>query len=289
MLFALNLADLEEDIAGSPVQVPVEPPRRQEPVEEDDEDAIETVFESRWGGRAPIEDQITEERWQVTPDTEEEMRTERRDRMPVAFIGESVMDDSTVEAPRTASVRWRDEAVFNVTPTFSGRSEEPATPPPPRPATPKGVRVAGAARQESPPLPPRAVAPRRPPGVSEAGDPPRQALIPPPPPPGLRTVTPPTGATHVRGLPELGLDRSMSPSPSYRDYQAPDWAPRAPAESAGLTGRPAHAPVRPPPPLRRPPGARLMTWWSDNARSFVTAAAIAVLGAALWVAVALLW
>ncbi len=152
------------------------PTRRRQLPEEDDEDDIETVFESKWGERAPLEDMQTEEQAWVAAVEPEDAQTERRERMPVGFISDAVMDEQTVEDPASAAVRWRDDAAFNYTPTM------------PRAGTP---------------VPPAPAAPPRPAAVAASAE------VPPPPPAGLRTVTPAGQAEGVRS--DVALDRSMSP------------------------------------------------------------------------------
>ena len=198
-------------------------PPRPPVIEEDEEDGIDTVLESQWDRRAPIVDQATEERWVAPPESDGEARTEHRDRMPLAFIGETVMDDSTVEDPATAAKQWRNEGYFNVTPTLP-RADTPRSAPAPIPR----VRPAGPTPTPKAPTPPSTLRTRMPANVAPP-TPGGPVPGPPPPPPGLRTVTPPTGQAHTHGLPEMAmLDGSISPSPPYRDYTAPPWAPPPP-------------------------------------------------------------
>ena len=184
--------------------------------EEDPEDNVETVLESAWGGRAPVEDQATEDQWPLQAELGGDARTEHRDRMPISFIGEVVIDERTVEDPRSAAVRWRDESVFNFTPTLPRRDErrppsrEPSPHASPVPPPPPGLRTRA---PEPPSTPPRL----------ELGPP-----SPPTPPPGLRTVTP-NGAVPSGPAPDFGsLDGSVSPMPTTRTYQVPSWAPEPP-------------------------------------------------------------
>lgn len=156
--------------------------------EEEDEDALETVLESHWGDAAPLDQLLTEERWSVPTPGLTDPHTVWRDRMPLAFITESVIDDGTVEDPGSDARRWREQEVYELN-TAMPRQDVPA--PAPAPAV---------APQPSPPPSPT-VTPHGPP---------------PPPPIGVRTLTPPVGVPD-RGLPRLAeWDGSMSPSPPYR-------------------------------------------------------------------------
>lgn len=149
---------------------------------EEDEDGVETVLESHWGDAAPLDQLLTEERWGMPPAAGADPHTEWRDRMPVAFITDAVIDDRTVEDPRTDARKWREHEAYELNPALP-RRDEPQPVPSPRPAAPVASPAA------SPPSPPQ----------------------------GVRTVTPPLGKSHRHGLPQLGSwEGSLSPSPPYR-------------------------------------------------------------------------
>ncbi|MBX2796547.1 MAG: hypothetical protein KTR31_02725 [Myxococcales bacterium] len=187
-------------------------PRPTTPIEEDDEDRVETVLESNWGGPVPLAARDTVE---LKPSDEPEdldPRTEQRTRMPVAFISESVMDDATVEDPGFASAQWRAEGLFRLRPA----TLPPASGPPPPPA---GLRTVTPPLASSPPRPARA------------------AAGPPGPPPVPRAL-----ATRVSARPSVASPSVVSPPRAPRPTRV-DADVQARVAAVALPGR--ARPVRP--------------------------------------------
>lgn len=111
--------------------------------EEEDEDAMETVLESHWGDAAPLDQLLTEERWTLPTPGLPDPHTERRERMPVAFITDSIIDERTVEDPATDAQEWRARAIYELNPALP-RVDTPDPPPAPidrPPPPPQGIRT----------------------------------------------------------------------------------------------------------------------------------------------------
>jgi len=113
--------------------------------DEDDEDEAQTVVASPWEQeqaweRAEAEwtgEASTVQSWTSMMRREQELEddpdTVRHSKMPVAFIGEAVIDDETVLDPSSGSERWRNDQVYQPPPPDIEPASSPLPPPPPRP------------------------------------------------------------------------------------------------------------------------------------------------------------
>ena len=191
--------------SGDPPDPVADPPPPTAHSLADVEDELETVLASQWAGGVALGAGPV-----VEPDFSKDSDTVRRHRVALGFIGEAVMDDATVEDPRSSAVRWRDEGMFVL----------PTTIPPLEPSPSRAPRRAAPAQPHIVPHgfsvpPPRAPTPPALPSVSPrlAG---RQR---PPPPPALRTALPQTPMA-LEPVSESTVDppRMLHPLPSPAQY-----------------------------------------------------------------------